>query len=143
MRRALGAAAALILPIVLAGAASAAPPDTARSATVQAVNAGATQKLNHPRILPAQGPDDVCNYTISRPSLHRGSSGRAVLQLQCYLNQAIDAGIDEDGSFGGVTRSTVRDFQQCADITVDGRVGAQTWSFLAFWANSPDAPFSC
>lgn len=143
MRRALGAAAALILPIVLAGSAAAAPHDTAPSGTVQAVRVGAAQELNHPRTLPAQGPDDVCYYTIRRPSLHRGSSGRAVAQLQCYLNQAVDAGIDEDGSFGGVTQSSVRDFQQCADITVDGRVGSQTWSFLAFWANSPDAPFSC
>ncbi|MFD8305230.1 peptidoglycan-binding protein [Streptomyces sp. NPDC059690] len=143
MRRAFGAAAALILSIVLAGSAAAAPHDTASPATAQAVNAGLTQKLNHPGILPVQGPDDVCDYTIRRPSLHRGSSGRAVAQLQCYLNQAIDAGIDEDGSFGGETLSTVRDFQECADITVDGRVGAQTWSFLSFWANSSDAPFSC
>ncbi|MFF4508219.1 peptidoglycan-binding protein [Streptomyces sp. NPDC001401] len=143
MRPALSAAAALFLAIALAGSpAAAAPHDTPQSVNARAVSAAA-YKLNHPRTLPAQGPDDVCYYTNRRPNLHRGSSGRAVAQLQCYLNAAIDAGLDEDGSFGGVTRGAVRDFQICADITVDGRVGAQTWSFLSFWANSTDAPFSC
>ncbi|WP_354409251.1 peptidoglycan-binding domain-containing protein [Streptomyces sp. PvP037] len=40
-----------------------------------------------------------------------------------------------------VTQSATRDFQRCAGIVVDGRIGAQTWSFLSFWANAPDAPF--
>ncbi|MEU3341578.1 peptidoglycan-binding domain-containing protein [Streptomyces sp. NPDC002144] len=140
MRRALGAAAALLLPIALfAGPAAAAPLEKSPSA----VTPVAAHTVPRPGTVLAQGPDDVCNDSISRPLLHLGSSGPAVAQLQCYLNNAIDAGIDEDGSFGRVTLSTVMDFQQCAGITVDGRVGAQTWSFLTLWANSPDAPFSC
>jgi peptidoglycan hydrolase-like protein with peptidoglycan-binding domain len=55
----------------------------------------------------------------------------------------MDAGLREDGRFGNQTRNAVRTFQQCADIAVDGRVGAQTWSFLSFWANAPDRPFFC
>ncbi|MER6746723.1 peptidoglycan-binding domain-containing protein [Streptomyces sp. PDY-4] len=31
-----------------------------------------------------------------------------------------------------VTQSATRDFQRCAGIVVDGRIGAQTWSFLSF-----------
>ncbi|MER7482366.1 peptidoglycan-binding domain-containing protein [Streptomyces sp. NPDC126510] len=89
----------------------------------------------------AQGPDDVCDFTDNRPTLQRGSSGAAVRQAQCYLNQAIGAGLDEDGDFGRVTQSATRAFQQCAGIVVDGRIGAQTWSFLSFWANAPGAPF--
>ncbi|PPS67924.1 MULTISPECIES: peptidoglycan-binding domain-containing protein [Streptomyces] len=89
----------------------------------------------------AQGPDDICNFTDSRPTLQRGSSGAAVQQAQCYLNQAIGAGLDEDGDFGRLTQSATRDFQRCAGIVVDGRIGAQTWSFLSFWANAPGAPF--
>jgi peptidoglycan hydrolase-like protein with peptidoglycan-binding domain len=89
----------------------------------------------------AQGPDDVCNYTDSRPLLHRGSSGLAVQQAQCYLNEAIGADLDEDGYLGRATQAATKDFQQCADIVVDGRIGAQSWSFLSFWANAPDAPF--
>ncbi|MGW1752526.1 peptidoglycan-binding domain-containing protein [Streptomyces sp. NPDC002092] len=144
MRRALGAAAAAILPVVLVGGpAAAAPHGIPPSATAQAINAGSPHELNHPRTLPAQGPDDVCYDTNRRPNLRQGSSGQAVAQLQCYLNNAIDSGLAEDGRFGGATRAAVLNFQQCADITADGRVGAQTWSFLSFWANSPDAPFDC
>ena len=140
MRRAFIAAAVLALPISFAGA-----PDVAAyhgaSATVIMAGNQTTHKLNHPANFAAQGPDDICNYTKSRPSLHQGSSGRAVQQAQCYLNQAIGAGLDEDGDFGRLTEAATEDFQQCADIVVDGRIGAQTWSFLSFWANSPDAPF--
>jgi peptidoglycan hydrolase-like protein with peptidoglycan-binding domain len=103
--------------------------------------APAADKLNGPTILVAQGPDDVCDFTDNRPSLRLGSSGAAVQQAQCYLNQAIDAGLDQDGDFGQITQSATRAFQQCAGIVVDGRIGAQTWSFLSFWANAPGAPF--
>ncbi|MFE9026516.1 peptidoglycan-binding protein [Streptomyces iakyrus] len=89
----------------------------------------------------AQGPDDICDFTINRPNLRLGSSGAVVQQAQCYLNQAIDAGLDVDGDFGRLTQSATRAFQSCAGIVVDGRIGAQTWSFLSFWANAPDAPF--
>ncbi|MFF3328363.1 peptidoglycan-binding protein [Streptomyces sp. NPDC002888] len=140
MRRFLTAVAALALPISLAGA-----PAVAAShgipATVSVTRANAAHKLMLPTSFVTQGPDDVCNYTSSRPSLHLGSSGPAVQQAQCYLNQAIGADLDEDGDFGRVTQSATRDFQRCADIVVDGRIGAQTWSFLSFWANAPGAPF--
>lgn len=80
-----------------------------------------------------------CNHTISRPTIRRGSSGAAVKQAQCYLNLSMqDTSLVEDGSFGPVTETATRKFQGCAEITVDGVIGAQTWSFLTFWANSPD-----
>ncbi|MFD8234626.1 peptidoglycan-binding protein [Streptomyces sp. NPDC059696] len=104
-------------------------------------HAQTADKLNHPAALVAQGPDDVCDFTINRPTLTLGSSGAVVQQAQCYLNQAIDAGLDVDGDFGRLTQAATREFQQCAGIVVDGRIGAQTWSFLSFWANAPDAPF--
>ncbi|MFJ7018125.1 peptidoglycan-binding protein [Streptomyces sp. NPDC101117] len=90
-----------------------------------------------------RGPDDICNYTNLRPDLQRGSQGRAVQQAQCYLNEAIGTDLAEDGDFGRVTQNTTRFFQQCAGIATDGRIGAQTWSFLAFWADQPAAPFDC
>jgi peptidoglycan hydrolase-like protein with peptidoglycan-binding domain len=140
MRRVLIAVAALALPLSLAGApAVAASQGTPSTAVVE--QARAADKLNGPTTLVAQGPDDVCDFTDSRPSLALGSSGAAVRQAQCYLNQATGAGLDEDGDFGRVTQSATRAFQQCAGIVVDGRIGAQTWSFLSFWANAPGAPF--
>ncbi|MEU6273033.1 peptidoglycan-binding domain-containing protein [Streptomyces populi] len=133
------AAAALALPIALAGA-----PSVAASTGTSAHSPVGVQVVHQPanqKHLVSQGPDDICNYTKSRPTLQQGSSGRAVRQAQCYLNQAIGAGLDEDGVFGPVTKAATREFQQCAGIVVDGLVGAQTWSFLSFWANSADAPF--
>ncbi|MDG9713308.1 peptidoglycan-binding domain-containing protein [Streptomyces sp. DH10] len=136
----LTALAALILPISLA-AAPAVAASHGTSATAAVTSAQAADTLNRPASLVAQGPDDVCNYTDSRPSLRLGSSGAAVQQAQCYLNQAIGADLDEDGDFGRVTQSATEDFQRCADIVVDGRIGAQTWSFLSFWANAPGTPY--
>ncbi|MCT2590938.1 peptidoglycan-binding protein [Streptomyces sp. N2-109] len=80
-----------------------------------------------------------CNHTNSRPTVKRGSSGTAVRQAQCYLNFAMTGdNLVEDGSFGPVTEAATRRFQTCAEITVDGVIGAQTWSFLTFWANSTE-----
>lgn len=140
MRRAFTATAALALPIALAGAPTVAASDGA-SATVRAASTLTAHQLKNPTNLVTHGPDDVCNYTKSRPSLQQGATGPAVQQAQCYLNQAIGANMDEDGDFGRLTKSATKDFQQCADIIVDGRIGAQTWSFLSFWANAPGAPF--
>ncbi|MGA5900126.1 peptidoglycan-binding domain-containing protein [Streptomyces venetus] len=140
MRRVLTAVAALALPISLAGApAVAASHGTSANSAVTSTQAAHT--LNRPTTLVTQRPVDVCNYTASRPSLSVGSSGAAVQQAQCYMNQAIGAGLDEDGDFGPVTQSATKAFQRCAHIVVDGRIGAQTWSFLSFWANAPGAPF--
>ena len=140
MRRVLTAVTALILPIAFA-AAPAVAASHGTPATAAAAGAQAAHTLNRPTGPVVQGPVDVCNYTDSRPSLRLGSSGAAVQQAQCYLNQAIGAGLDEDGDFGRVTRSATEHFQRCADIVVDGRIGAQTWSFLSFWANTPGTPF--
>ncbi|MFJ7334502.1 peptidoglycan-binding protein [Streptomyces sp. NPDC101116] len=140
MRRVLTVLAALALPISLAGTPAVAASHSTH-ATAAVKHATAVDQLKHPAALVAQGPDDVCDFTDNRPTLHLGSSGAVVQQAQCYLNQAIDAGLDVDGEFGRITQSATRDFQQCAGIVVDGRIGAQTWSFLSFWANAPDAPF--
>jgi hypothetical protein len=140
MRRVRTAVAALAVPLSLAGApAVAASHGTSATAVVK--QAQVAEKLNGPAALVTQGPDDVCNFTDNRPTLQLGASGAAVQQAQCYLNQAIDARLDEDGDFGRITQSATRDFQRCAGIVVDGRIGAQTWSFLSFWANAPGAPF--
>ncbi|MGA5423164.1 peptidoglycan-binding domain-containing protein [Streptomyces lavendulocolor] len=87
-------------------------------------------------------PPDICNHTKTRPTIKIGSSGVAVKQAQCYLNSSLTGeGLTVDGIFGPLTDAAVRRFQGCADITVDGLCGAQTWSHLTFWANSPD--FAC
>ncbi|MFH7598504.1 peptidoglycan-binding domain-containing protein [Streptomyces racemochromogenes] len=122
MRRLL-TAAALVVPLVFAGGPAVAVPESAPSATSVATKKAA----------------DICDYTLRRPTIKRGSSGSAVQQAQCYLNHAMrGADLDEDGNFGPVTDAATRRFQRCAGIVVDGVIGAQTWSSLVFWANTSD-----
>lgn len=121
----------LVASLVFGGGTALAVPHGAQSEAPRATSASAE--------LPEHGSQDVCNFTKLRPTLQIGSSGRAVQQAQCYLNNAMSGGnLDVDGDFGSVTKSAVLRFQRCAGIAVDGVVGAQTWSFLVFWANSTD-----
>ncbi|MFJ5307949.1 protein kinase [Streptomyces sp. NPDC088350] len=86
-----------------------------------------------------RGPATSCGYTDSRPTIKNGSSGAAVQQAQCYLNLSMAGGtIPEDGDFGPVTEAATRRFQACAAITVDGLIGPETWSYLVYWASSPN-----
>ncbi len=133
MRR-LSISVTLVASLVLAGGTAVAVPQNARS---EAPRAMTVRSAALPEKLVAHGSQDVCNFTIQRPTLRAGSSGSAVQQAQCYLNEAMTgADLDEDGDFGPVTHAATKRFQRCAGITVDGTVGAQTWSFLVFWANS-------
>ncbi|GAA2718039.1 MULTISPECIES: peptidoglycan-binding domain-containing protein [Streptomyces] len=85
---------------------------------------------------------EVCTHTNLRPTLKVGSEGPAVKQAQCYLNNSLtNTELTVDGKFGPLTEAATRRFQECARITVDGVIGAQTWSHLAFFANSPE--FAC
>ncbi len=85
---------------------------------------------------------EVCNHTNTRPVVKRGSTGPAVKQAQCYLNNSLtNTALTLDGDFGPVTEAATRRFQGCADIVVDGEIGCQTWSRLTFFANSPG--FAC
>ncbi|MFB7466116.1 peptidoglycan-binding protein [Streptomyces sp. NPDC056224] len=123
---------ALVIPLAFAGGTAVAVPESAPSATSAAIGAEA-------RHVATPKASDVCNYTINRPTIKFGSSGRAVKQAQCYLNRAMsEANLAEDGKFGPVTNAATRRFQSCAGITVDGIIGAQTWSSLVFWANGSD-----
>ena len=67
--------------------------------------------------------------------LRRGSSGRAVRELQFYLYimSAYDSSVPSvtiDGVFGAQTEAAVRAYQQLAGLTVDGVVGRATWDSL-------------
>jgi zinc D-Ala-D-Ala carboxypeptidase len=84
----------------------------------------------------------ACTYTSAEPALYQGDSGTAVKQLQCELNLSLSSSthvpLNVDGSFGGLTEAAVLNFQQCANIHVDGQVGPQTWGSLDYWFASPN-----
>jgi V8-like Glu-specific endopeptidase len=71
----------------------------------------------------------------TRPTLRRGSSGSAVVELQTRLNawiasQAALAVLAVDGIFGPRTDAAVRAFQRQNSLLVDGIVGPLTWGAL-------------
>ncbi len=83
-------------------------------------------------------PHNVCNFTSATPILNPGSSGAAVKQLQCYLNDSLDDDhLTVDGSFGSLTEAAVLEFQGCDGLAVDGSVGPRTWPELKRVANGP------
>lgn len=92
-------------------------------------------------VRPADGTPYNCTYTTSRPTISQGSTGAAVKQAQCYLNDSLNPATGHtplvvDGIFGSKTNTAVRQFQTCAHIGVDGIVGPQTWSYLQTAANA-------
>jgi peptidoglycan hydrolase-like protein with peptidoglycan-binding domain len=89
-------------------------------------------------------PLDICNFTTARPTIYRGGNNdpNAVKQAQCYLNSSVHALVNKplivDGGFGAKTDAATRFFQYCLDLTIDGRIGPNTWSALSSVANSPN-----
>ncbi len=74
------------------------------------------------RALPEEG-------TGRRPVLRRGDQGPEVAELQRRLTAAGFA-CTADGDFGPHTEWAVSEFQASRGLTVDGRVGPETWSAL-------------
>ncbi|MBD2188529.1 peptidoglycan-binding domain-containing protein [Pseudanabaena mucicola] len=64
------------------------------------------------------------------PILLSGATGTAVAQAQQLLkNQGYYQG-QVDGDFGMKTRDAIVAFQRANSLTIDGKVGAQTWQKL-------------
>lgn len=80
-----------------------------------------------PAPAPEPRPETMCTPTA--PVLRRGEKNTGVRRLQAILN-TYGAGLDIDGSFGPKTEAAVRAVQQGFKITVDGVVGAITWTKL-------------
>ena len=64
--------------------------------------------------------------------IRKGSKGNAVRALQLLLiGNSISCGsYGADGDFGSATDRAVRQFQTANGLTVDGIVGAKTWSAM-------------
>ena len=65
----------------------------------------------------------------ARPLLKRKAKGDAVRLLQERLN-ANGFKLETDGIFGKDTDAAVREFQKAKGLTVDGKVGKNTWAAL-------------
>jgi murein DD-endopeptidase MepM/ murein hydrolase activator NlpD len=82
----------------------------------------ATQPADKPSDKPAPAP--AAAAPVSRPTIKKGSKGKAVAYLQSKL------GITADGAFGPITDRAVRAFQTSKGLVVDGIVGAKTWAAI-------------
>lgn len=83
-------------------------------------------------------------------SLHLGSSGDAVIQVQQALKNSQVYRGPIDGDYGGGTQAAVRIFQTSQGLEPDGDVGEQTWQRLvgdhapaASPLNGQDLAFRC
>jgi zinc D-Ala-D-Ala carboxypeptidase len=63
-------------------------------------------------------------------TVQSGSSGDAVRALQDQLKNRYGYSLDITGQFGSTTTTHIQSFQRSKGLTVDGIVGANTWSAL-------------
>jgi len=66
----------------------------------------------------------ITTRVTGNPTLHMGSRGPSVEDLQRFL------GITVDGRFGSQTDAAVKEYQESRGLTVDGWVGPATWTAL-------------
>ena len=73
----------------------------------------------------------MVTVTATVPVLSLGSTGVDVKRLQALLVHFAGQGqVTIDGNFGAQTEQAVKNVQAFFRITVDGWVGAQTWTIL-------------
>jgi peptidoglycan hydrolase-like protein with peptidoglycan-binding domain len=68
--------------------------------------------------------------TDSVPVLKLGDRGQAVADVQQYLKQAGLYTGAVDGVYGEASQAAVAQFQELADIRIDGVVGIETWKAI-------------
>ncbi|MGH9131060.1 MAG: peptidoglycan-binding domain-containing protein, partial [Acidimicrobiales bacterium] len=150
--RALGGA--VVVPLVMMGTAAAASASLATPSAPTTVAAPSVQGPALPPLTPATKAQNMqeklasrasseaaspnstfgCSYVppYDQPQLSYGSTGAAVKQVQCLINNGSSYPyyISVDGDFGTATQAGVYYVQSCNGITVDGIVGPETWYYL-------------
>lgn len=89
-------------------------------------------KYDAEEVKPVTKPE-VKTVNIVLPELKKGSEGEAVEALQRILSTYgyhLGSKNPYDGKFGAKTDAAVREFQADQGLTVDGIVGAKTWTKL-------------
>ena len=75
---------------------------------------------------PTPTPDPTVKVELN--VLRKGSTGGQVQTIQALLNSFIGTKLSIDGIFGSKTEQGVKDYQKSRGLTVDGVVGAETWT---------------
>ncbi|MFJ6355375.1 peptidoglycan-binding protein [Streptomyces sp. NPDC092046] len=114
------------------------PPGTTPSGTTPAPTTTPSTGPSSPpatasAALGAEGRAACAHYRPNRRViLAEGMVGTNVAQVQCLLNHNYDYTLTEDSKFGPATTAGVKAIQRCSGITVDGKVGPDTWKYLDY-----------
>lgn len=76
------------------------------------------------------GPSTWASLTSESLQTQNNYNWTLTRQLQKLLNNRFNIETTVDGYFGSKTTASVKEFQQLAGITADGKVGSVTWSLL-------------
>ena len=80
----------------------------------------------------------------NKPSIQIGSLDAVwpghVRYLQDVIYHYAGGNISQDGAFGGETQGRVMDVQRVFGLTIDGKVGPQTWGAIDWLVTNADAP---
>lgn len=87
-----------------------------------------------PQPQPAPAPHPVPPAGFHHPTLHVGSVGPAVMELQLKMVAGAGQNIVVDGNFGLHTAAAVENIQRISRIAVDGVAGPITWNYADFYA---------
>jgi peptidoglycan hydrolase-like protein with peptidoglycan-binding domain len=99
----------------------------------------AVKKFQSVNGLPVTGRGDAAtrkalgiteDWTTTRPTLKRGSSGNYVKELQTLLNKVGGYSLEVDGDFGPLTNAALLDYQAKQGINDDEVCGPVTWAHL-------------
>lgn len=88
----------------------------------------ATKKTTNTATTPSKSAFESMEMSV--PILLKGAKGEPVEALQALLNLRANAKLDVDSSFGPSTDKAVKNYQKAEGLTVDGSVGAATWTKL-------------
>jgi peptidoglycan hydrolase-like protein with peptidoglycan-binding domain len=77
------------------------------------------------------------SYNLGTTTLRQGSIGPAVVELQRFLNDTLNAGLVVDGTMNPITVATLKTWQSANGLTADGVVGTKTKSLMNTPASNP------
>ncbi|WP_346293492.1 peptidoglycan-binding protein [Sphaerothrix gracilis] len=89
---------------------------------------------------PPTEPISATQQRAARPTLRLNSEGTPVTELQALLKLLGYYSGEVSGRYGEETQTAVAQFQQAADLSVDGIVGPATWNRLLPSPPSADNP---
>ena len=77
-----------------------------------------------------QASSGSSTYNLGATTLKNGSRGEAVKELQRFLNDKLDLGLDMDGVLGPKTIAVIKQWQKDNGLVPDGLIGAKTKAMM-------------